>query len=221
MEKDKDIKSKVIDLLDWAKPKKKQPRKPTKKSGKSVTMNVTGNGNIQAGHDVLINTKPPVQNILPPPTSIGADPLLKQRIKTLFNKIGEARGTRYGNNAYGVMYKNFKRDFMIKNNKWEIIWTWPKECASAILDYLEDKYAITIPGKIEKAASKPGYIHTRPYLYKREKELLEQLGYTMKSQEIRNLLRLSFGVSSHTELSHNDHWRLVSYLEGLAKQLEN
>ena len=100
-----------------------------------------------------------------------------------------------------------------------IIWTWPKECAPEIIQYLEDKYSSTIQGKIEKAASKKGYLHTRPQLYKKEKELLEHLGLDMNSPEVRELLDSFFGVTSHTKISHLEHWHFVNYLEGLIKKI--
>ena len=220
MGEDEDIKGKVIQIMDKAKPKKKTSRKPSKRPAPLVSMNVKGNGNVQVAGDVFITTKQPEKKILPPPASIGADTLLKNRIMSLFNKIGEAREKRYGKSSYGVLYSKFKKDFGIKNNKWTVIWTWPKECSRAIIDYLEEKYGNTIQGRIERAAGKKGYIHTRPHLYKNETELLEHFGMTMKSPELRALLKTSFGATSHAQLSHLEHWQLVCYLEGLVQKME-
>jgi hypothetical protein len=215
-----DLKKRVSEILEEATPTKKKPRRSSKNTTPPTSMRITGNGNVQVAGDVIITTKQSEKKILPPPSSIGADPLLKSRITTLFNKIGEAREKRFGKSAYSVLYSKFKRDFGIKNNKWTAIWTWPKECAPAIIDYLEDKYSNTIQGRLEKAASKGGYIHTRPYLYKKESELLEHFGLTVKSPGIRELLKSYFGVSSHTQLSHLEHWQFVCYLEGLVRQIE-
>jgi hypothetical protein len=168
---------------------------------------------------VITKGKPSVK-IAPAPDSIGGDPLLKQAIITRFNRLGEEREKRFSKNAYTVMYNKFKRDFGIKNNKWTIIWTWPKECAQAIIGYLEEKFSKTIQGKIEKAANREGYLHTRKYLYKREKELLEHFGLSLGSIEIKKLLSDYFGVQSHTQLSHSQHWQWVCYLEGEAKKIE-
>ncbi len=212
-----DIRNKIL-------PRSSEHEKKTKFTSERVEpttfMNIAGNRNVQVAGDYIITTKRPEQKILPPPDSIGADPLLKQRITTLFNKIGEQREKRFGKRAYSVLYSNFKKDWGIKNNKYIIIWTWPKECAPAIIRYLEVKYSNTIQGRIERAASMKGYIHTRPQLYKKEIELLEHLGLNMKSQKLRMLLKDYFGVSSHTQLSHLHHWQLVCYLEGLVKQIE-
>ena len=214
------VKGKVMEIMGEAYTKKKPPRRPPKKPEAATSMSIAGDGNVQVAGDFVITTKKPEKKILPPPDSIGADPLLKNRITTLFNKIGEAREKRFGKSAYSVLYSKFKKGWGIKNNKWTIIWTWPKECAPAIIDYLEEKYSNTIQGRSEKAGGKKGYIHTRPYLYKKETELLEHFGMTMKSPEVRDLLKTSFGVISHAQLSHLEHWQLVCYLEGLVKKIE-
>jgi len=218
------LKDQSYDIKDEIMPingKHKKNSKLTPEKIESTTfMNIAGNRNVQVAGDYITTTKQPKQIILPPPDSIGSNPLLKQRITTLFNKIGEQREKRFGKRAYSVLYSNFKRDWGIKNNKYTIIWTWPKECAPAIIEYLEDKYNNTIQGKIERAAGMKGYIHTRPHLYKKEKELLDHLDLNMQSQEVRTLLKDYFGLSSHTQLSHLEHWELVCYLEGLIKQIE-
>jgi hypothetical protein len=185
----------------------------------NISQSISGNGNVQVAGNLNFSTpKQPDIKILPTPETIGGDPLLKQRIQILFNKIGERREIRFGKNAYVVMYKKFKSDFGIKNAKWSIIWTWPKNCAPAIISYLEDKYNNTIQGRIEKAAGKKEYIHKRPYLYKLERELLDHLGMDIKSPEYLRFMKLHFGVTSHTKLSHLDHWQLVCYLENYVKE---
>jgi hypothetical protein len=219
-----DLKDQSCDIRNNIAPRSSEPKRKPKYTPKKVEsktfMTIIGNRNVQVAGDYIVSEKQPIKNILPPADSIGADPLLKQRITTLFNKIGEQREKRFGKRAYSVLYSNFKRDWGIKNNKYTIIWTWPKECAPAIIEYLEDKYNNTIQGRIERAASMKGYIHTRPQLYRKEIELLEHLELNMKSQEVRMLLEAYFGASSHTQLSHLNHWQLVCYLEGLVKQIE-
>ncbi|MFQ5852960.1 MAG: hypothetical protein ACE5JU_20560 [Candidatus Binatia bacterium] len=211
--------AKILKLPSTSKTRQKT-KLPKRENPSSVVMNISGHGNVQVGGDYITTIQPPDKKILPPPDSIGADPLLKQRITTLFNQIGEQREKRFGGSAYRVMYSNFKNDFGIKNNKWTIIWTWPKECAPAIVNYLEEKYGNTIQGRIKKAASRRDYIHSRPHLYKREKELLEHLGLSSKSPEFRQLLKEYFGVDSHVDLSHLGHWQLVCYLESVVKKME-
>lgn len=160
--------------------------------------------------------KPPDIKILPPIGSIGANPLLKQSIKSKFDKLGEEREKRFGKQAYFVMYKNFKRDFGIKG-KWTVIWEWPEACADEIIRYLDEKNCNTIAGRFEKAATKPGYVHKRPYLYKREKELLGQIGIEITSEEVKGYLQRYFGVNSHKNMTNLQHWQWVCYLE---KQVE-
>ena len=216
----KDKLKKAITEHDQEK-KKKRTVKPSRKRPKTrISQSITGDGNVQVAGDYKVTAKKaPDIKVMPPPESIGADPLLTQRITTLFNKIGEEREKRFGKRAYSVMYSKFKKDFGIKNNRYTIIWTWPKEFAPAIIPYLENKYNNTIQGKTEKAASKKGYPHTRPQLYKKEKELLEHLDLGMGSPEVRQLLKSFFGVTSHTKISHLEHWQFVNYLEGLVNKM--
>lgn len=168
----------------------------------------------QIGGDLHITTnKMPDIKTLPPPESIGGNPLLKQSIISRFNKLGEEREKRFGKSAYPAMYANFKRDFGIKERKWTKIWEWPEVCAEQIIRYLDDKYNNTKAGRIEKAATRPGYIHKRPYLFKREKEFLSQLELDIKSQEVKHSLQEYFGVTSHKNLTNLQHWQWVCYLE--------
>ena len=185
---------------------------------KPLRQSIVGNNNIQVGHDLVVKPSRFVKHILLPPDTIGADPLLKQRITELFNKIGEEREKKFGKSAYGVMYRSFKKDFGIKNQSWTIVWVWPKEMADSIIDYLETKYRNTKLGRIENAFSRPGKIPAREYLYKREGELLEQLGLKMDSPEVRAWLKKYFGVVSHTKLSQMEHWQFVLSLESFIKK---
>ncbi len=191
-----------------------------KVSTKGSVQNITGDNNIQVGRDYNIFQKPPKVFIQPSKESIGGDSLLKQRITSLFNKIGEQRESRFGKGAYGVLYKKFKTDFDIKNNKWTIIWDWPKECAPEIIQYLEEKYDNTIGGRKEKASKRNNYIHTRPQLYKKEKELLAHMDLMLDSEEVRDSLELFFGVKSHKDLTHIEHWQWVKVLERRVSEIE-
>lgn len=194
-------------------PKRGRPQKAKKLDLPDGVLQIaSGNKNIQVAGDFHMYEKSSIIKVLPSPESIGSDTLLKERIQTLFNKIGEEREKRFGKQAYSVLYKKFKSDFKIKNNPWTIIWTWPKSCAEEIISYLENKYSNTKQGRIEKAASRSNYIHTRPQLYKKETELLSQIGLKTSSPEVKSLLKQYFGVNSHTELKHLQHWLFVKYL---------
>ncbi|WP_417915315.1 hypothetical protein [Candidatus Electronema sp. JM] len=171
-----------------------------------------------AGDFYLKTDKSPKINILPPPTSIGGNPLLKKSIIDRFNKIGEEREKRFGKSAYGGMYGKFKRDFGIKKEEqWTRIWLWPAACAVQIIKYLDEKYSNTIAGRIEKAATKEGCIPKRPFLFKKEGELLSQLqvdrGYA------KDCLHKYFGVTSRKNLTDSQFWQWISYLEEEVKRV--
>ncbi|MFH0986282.1 MAG: hypothetical protein V1882_12260, partial [Candidatus Omnitrophota bacterium] len=192
----------------------------------NISQNITGSnihGNVkQIGNIFYLTTKQPEIKMLPPIGSIGANPLLKQSIILRFNKLGEEREKRFGKNAYPVMYNNFKKDFGIKRkSKWTDIWGWPEACADEIIQYLDEKYSNTIVGRIETAATKPGYVHKRPYLFKREKDLLAQIRFEISGDEVKYNLKRYFGVSSHKNLTDLQHWQWVCYLEKEVEKIYN
>jgi len=190
---------------------------------KSTVINTAGDGNIQVGNlrgDLKIQTpKRPVFRFLPARGTIGDSDLLRKRISELFNRLGDERKKRFGESAYGVMYRKFKRDFGIENNPWTVVWGWPEAAAQAVTDYLSDKCANTIAGRKERAAKKAGRLPRRPQLYKQERELLSQLGLEMSSPEVGEALLRYFGVRSHTELSHHDHWLWVCRLQREVREI--
>lgn len=197
----------------------KQPS--SKNVTKSSKMIIVGNGNVQAGGNLVINTtKAPSIKTLPPPGSIGSNPFLKETIQNKFNRLGDERKKRFGKSAYPAMYKTFKRDFKIKNGPWTTIWIWSEACAQAIIDYLNEKYDNTIKGRIEKASKRPEHIGPRPQLLKMEKELLENLGWKYKGIEHCEFLLSHFGVTSHKELDHLQQWQLVKTLEMMVASIE-
>lgn len=187
------------------------------KKHRLVSQTAKGDGNMQ---QVIITETPPIIRYLPPIDSIGSDMFLKQRIQELFNMIGEAREKRYGKMAYPVMYRKFKSDFKIKKQSWTIIWNWPKACAPYIINYLEEKYVKTIPGRAKAASEKEGYVPSRGQLYGREKELLEHFDLKSDSPQVKSLLYEYFGVESHRDLSHLQQWQWVMYLENEVRKLE-
>lgn len=197
--------------VNISRPEKRSRRRPT------ISQSINGTQNTQ---QIIITEKTPRVRYLPPVDSIGADSFFKQRIQELFNKIGEAREKRFGKDAYPAMYRKFKTDFSIKKQHWTVIWEWPKECAPAILQYLEAKYATTIDGRIARATTKPGYVPTRPRLYAQEKDLLTHLGLSLDSVEVRARLREYFGTTSHRELTHLQHWQWVVYLRRVVDDIE-
>jgi hypothetical protein len=202
---------------------KPPPTSRTTTGDRSTVMNAAGNGNIQVGNvrgDLNIQTaKRPVFRFLPARGTVGDNDLLRKRISELFNRLGEEREKRFGKSAYGVMYSNFKRDFGIENDRWTVVWGWPETGAQPVIDYLSDKYANTIAGRKDRAAKKAGQLPRRPQLYKQERELLSQLGLQMSSPEVEEALLRYFGVHSHTELSHHDHWLWVCRLQREVREI--
>jgi hypothetical protein len=185
-----------------------------------VSFQVNGNSNIVGNGITVINTtEAPKLKIErgPIPGTIGYNSGLKIRIIELFNKIGDSRKQRFGDRAFPVLYSNFKKDFKIKNQKWSIIWDWPEECAPEIIRYLNDKFNNTIDGRISVVAKRPDYIHTRPHLYKKEKELLFNIGESFDGDWLRGKLKELFGETSHTKLTHLQHWQWVCHLEAMVK----
>lgn len=209
----------------------KHVKKPTRKKIKdsensTFSQLVVGNNNITIGvtGDLKITpqkTKSSVFNIKPPENSIGNDSLLKKRINDLFNDIAEARVKRLGETqkkVRQVMYANFKRDFEIKGSYSEI-WTWPKAAAEAIIKYWEDKWNNTIPGRIQKAAQKEDYLHTRPHLYRLEKNYLSQIGLKQNDMQVKDYLKRYFGVTTHKKLTHIEHYLWVKHLETILNEI--
>jgi hypothetical protein len=184
----------------------------------TIAQNITGNDNFQ---QIVVTNNPPPVNVLPSLDSIGSKPLLKKQIRELMNKIGDARKARGLENAHAVLAKQFKKHFEINNNKWTIIWDWPIECAKDIISYLQGLYDNTIHGRIEKAYKKDDHIQSRPQLYRIEKELLSHFGLDLGSPQVKAWLMQFFGVDSHKDLNHVEHWQWVKYLEGEVGKLED
>ena len=236
MKDDDDKKKKLREILAASVPKEDNVHQlfPNKKPKMSIVgnenhqsaggqilgdMSIVGNKNTQVAGDMVQHHhhhKAVRLTVAPALNSIGADALLKNGIMARFNELGERREKRFGKSAYGVMYRNFKKSFDIKSGAWTAIWTWPMACAPAIIKYLEEKLANTIEGRIEGAANKADYIHTRPYLYKLEKEALEHLD--IDKDFVENSLQMLFGASSHRDLTHLQQWQWVCHLEGLVRQ---
>jgi hypothetical protein len=172
------------------------------------------------GNMTFITPRRPRIEIAPSNDSIGANGLLKERIKEAFGKLGTEREKRFGKSAYGVMYAKFKSDFKIPDDlPWTIIWDWPASRSAEIIEYLSDKFTNTIAGKVENAAKKPGYLHNHGHLFAREKELLGHLGMKPSSPEIKEEMRRLFGTDSHKNLDLRQHANWVSYIERRVDQM--
>ncbi len=195
------------------------PKTSTPATRKSCSQKVVNSGVIYGGCNQIINTNlSPTIKILPPQGTIGANLLLKKKIQDLFTKLGDERAKRFGKeSAYSVMNRNFNKSFDIESRA--EIWRWPESSAALIVQYLEEKYANTIAGRKEMASKKADYIPTRPQLYNREKELLSHLGQKIASPEIDEELQRHFGVTSHKDLTLQQHWFWVCHLEDTVKKI--
>jgi hypothetical protein len=186
--------------------------------GRVARQSIKGNGNVQVagtvGNMTIRTTKGPKIEIAPAPNSIGADGLLKEQVKEAFGKLGTEREKRFGKSAYQIMYSTFKKDFHIpKELPWTIIWDWKTSRVAEILGYLKAKYDNTIGGRIEAAAKKPNYQHTRGQLFAREKELLEHLGLKPSDPEVKGEMRRMFGTDTHKNLDPRQHANWVAHIE--------
>ena len=198
------------------------PQSSSGDAGTKVIQTATGSSILQAGRDIVFKNSKIKQIVAPPEGTIGANPLLRERIQGLFNDIALAREPRFGKSVWPAMYKTFKADFKIpKNQAWTVIWLWDESRAQDIIGYLEAKSANTIPGRIRRAARRQGHQVSRPQLYARETDLLGHLGMTKKSPEFRALMKEMFGVTSHSDLSMYQHQQLVAHLDGLVRKIED
>ena len=204
-----------------APPKRKGGRPAAKENDSDkLNMNVTGNHVIQAGGNVSINyaeTKS-IQKILPTEEQIGGNLTLKNGIMNRFDKLAKYRAELRGGSksalsqAYKIMYFHFKRDFGIaKDTSYTEIWLYPSSCANEIMEYLDNKIALTKQGRIADAASKENYVHARPWLYQMEQDYAHILGMT--DQERRQILKQWFGVETRSKLTDNEHWQFMNYLK--------
>lgn len=225
-EKKNDFDTKVINILDHLKPKK--TRRTKAEATASISQTAVGAGNIQVAQvrgDLVIKqeaSKAHKTKVPLPPDSIGADRHLKQAINNRIRLIKETWAKKSDMQMASIyFYSKFKKHFGIPTKEdFGIIWYWGKDRAQAIIDYLDEIYSGTMPGRLSKAAKKEGYLPTRGHLYRREGELLDHLGWNRSGPEIKQVMKLLFGVTSHSEIDRLQHFDLVDYLEKEVKKWE-
>jgi hypothetical protein len=206
----------------------KPPRKPRarKKPGVAApqAVTITGNGNNVAGRDInhthiRVTSKTTKVEVPLPPNSIGGNPLLRQRIEYLFKQINEYRYERLGKKyRFGAIHGELAKEFGLKSKDWKQMWLWPEARADAVIKFLEDKRDNTQQGRIEKAATREGYRHTRPHLFRIEKECLDKLEWDGTSDEVRDMRYRLIGKASRAEMSYDELARWVAYLQGEVKR---
>lgn len=176
--------------------------------------NYNFSGKVEGGINITAKTKRINTTIQPVQGTIGANPLLVERITGLFNELGLRREERYGKSAYSVMYKEFKKDFSIpRNQKYTSFQLWPEARAQEIIDYLEQKLSKTIQGKKEKASAES--VQNTPYLLSESTRLHKMLGLT--ESDYRGRLHYLFGVTSRADLNPS---QLANYVEYLRQEVE-
>lgn len=202
-------------------PKSKRPAMPKQ----NASMSIVGDGNIQIGGNVTQNfyRSSSKQSVVSPPDgTIGANAFLRDRIQSLIDELGMRRKDRVGSSAFAVMLKRFKLDFKIpKTKKWTCIWLWPESRAEEIVQYFEDKLGNTIKGRQEKAASRPGYRHSRRQLFAKERKVLDELGLDSDNPIIRDCMKRYFGVLSRRDMTDEQLASWVAYLDQEAEKACN
>ena len=183
-------------------------------------VNINGNdnynfsGKVEGGVNITTKAKKVTAKIQPAQGTIGANPLLLERINGLFNELGLRRKIQYPKTAFSVIHKNFKKDFSIpKNQKYTSFQLWPEARAQEIIDYLEKKLNKTIQGKREKASAEDG--QNTPYLLSETTRLHKMLGWT--ESDYRGRLHYLFGKTSRADLTPS---QLANYVEHLRQEIE-
>jgi hypothetical protein len=183
-------------------------------NSKTPSQSITGNGNVQISGAMQLTVRAsrgPKIELTPPQNSIGANSALRLRIEGLFKQINDYRFQRLGKKyKFGAIYGELAKAFGLKPADWKSIWLWDESRASEIVSWLELKRDNTITGKIEKAASKEGYQHTRGHLFRLEKDYLSQLGWN--DEQSKSNRQLITGKKSRADMSDNEFRSWVGYL---------
>jgi hypothetical protein len=202
---------------------KKLPSASPRRKKSGVVQTATGNGNTQVAGDYNqhIHGEPQIKLIVPPPDdTIGGDSMLRDRIQTLFDELRMRRKERFGNTGFSVATSHFKKYFKIPPKKnWNCIWLWKKSRADEIIQYLDGKLKNTIQGRIEGAAARPGYRHTRGQLFARERKILDELDLTSDSPKVRDWMQDYFGVTSRRDMTDDQLANWVAFLDEIAAKL--
>lgn len=212
------------------------PPKPLKNNYNQKAENIT---NIVADHISGINITNKGTNkgktsikIPLPADSIGADSFILKAIADRIKKLADYRIKRLGkenpskdpkeisDSVYATIFKKFKIYFSITKQPYTIYKTWHKNTAQEIIGYFDSLIDKTIQGKIEKAAKRPDYKHSRKHLLKQETQILKYFGLSTNSPEVYNKLYELFRVHSHKDLTDHQHWQWVKYLESRLEELK-
>lgn len=230
-----EAKKRVSELLGEAEPAEKPAKKPRAKhtltqsiegdgnfqaaaSKGRVDQSISGNGNTQIAGNIGKLTvrapKAPKVEITPAPGTIGANHFLRDRIEDLIKKINQKRYERLGDKfKFGAIYGDLARAFGLKAADWKALWLWPESRADELIRWLEEKRDNTQPGRIEKAARREGYRHTRGHLFRIEQECLDRLELDADSVAVKDARWRVTGKRSRKDMSDNELRNWVAFLE--------
>lgn len=180
---------------------------------------ITGNGNFQANFHIHPSPKP--QRTRPPapaPGSIGACTALRLRINALLKEIQRNRVENHGGKfRYGSVQGIAAEALGLGKDEWNLIWSWDESRASEVINKLEQARDNTIKGRINKAARKPNYKHTRGHLFRLEKDYLAQLEWS--DYAARKERALVTGEASRTNMSDDQFANWVAHLRSLVQRM--
>lgn len=195
---------------------------PVKQPQQAVKQTISGQGNVGVvgdGNQVIqhINTTTKLK-VGPPPGSIGAHRALRLRINALIKEIERSRIENHGKGfQYGSVQGIAAQALGLKNDEWGLMWFWDVSRAPEVIEVLERARDNTIQGRINKAARRPGYKHSRGHLFRIEKEHLEKLEWS--DEQAHGERRLVMGAESRSRMSDNDLANWVAHLDGLVRRL--
>ncbi|NMG45944.1 hypothetical protein GPA22_19690 [Aromatoleum toluvorans] len=183
--------------------------------GKVARQSIKGNGNVQVagtvGSMTIRTTKGPKIEMTAPAGSLGANPAFRARIEGLLKQINDYRYQRLGKAfKFGALYGDLAKAFDLDPKNWKAIWLFDESRAAEVIPWLEAKLDSTQQGRLEKAARREGYAHTRGHLFRIEKDFLEQLGWDDDYAKQRR--QLVTGKTSRADMKDVEFRRWVDYL---------
>ncbi|MDD5297542.1 MAG: hypothetical protein PHU46_11580 [Rhodocyclaceae bacterium] len=183
--------------------------------GKVVRQSIKGNGNTQINGQVgainIRTPKAPKIEIAPAPGSIGANPALRSRIEGLIKQVNDYRYQRLGKAfKFAAFHGELASAFGLKPANWKTIWLWDEATADEIIPWLEGRLNNTQQGRVEKAAQREGFKHSRGHLFRIEKDYLEQLGWDDDYAKGRRTLIT--GKESRADIKDPEFRAWVGYL---------
>lgn len=183
--------------------------------GKVVRQSIKGNGNVQIGGGVgnmtIRTSKGPKIEITAPVGSLGANPAFRARIEGLLKQINDYRYQRLGKAfKFGALYGDLAKAFDIDPKNWKAIWMLDESIAAEVIPWLEAKLDSTQQGRLEKAARREGYAHTRGHMFRIETDYLEQLGWD--DAYAKQQRQLVTGKTSRADMKDVEFRHWVDYL---------